>query len=79
MWVLHQLAELALPVRDERRDRKSGRVWRITAKGHALLEPPKIHGAAPGELFKLLERREYRYRYWAKRELRSVDPGARLY
>jgi len=58
-------------LRDERRDRHSGRIWRITAKGHDLQEPPKIHGASIEELLDLLKRPEYRYRYWAKRELRE--------
>lgn len=58
-------------LRDERRDRHSGRIWRITAKGHPLQEPPKIHGATIKQLLDLLKRREYRYRYWAKRELRE--------
>ena len=63
-------------LRDERRDRKSGRVWRITAKGRPLVEPPKIAGAPLAALFGVLERREYRYRYWAKREIRNREPVA---
>lgn len=57
-------------LRDERRDRHSGRIWRITAKGKPLQAMPKIHGASDAELLKLLERPEYRIRYLAKRELR---------
>ena len=60
-------------LRDERRDRKSGRVWRIVPKGATLQDPPKIHGASIFELLDLLKRTEYRYRYWAKRELRDRD------
>ena len=60
-------------LRDERRDRKSGRVWRIVPKGATLQDPPKIHGASIFELLELLKRPEYRYRYWAKRELRDRD------
>ena len=60
-------------LRDERRDRKSGRVWRIVPKGATLQDPPKIHGASIFELLDLLKRPEYRYRYWAKRELRDRD------
>ena len=62
-------------LRDERRDRHSGRIWRITAKGKKLQEPPRIHGASVAELIRILERPEYRYRYWAKREIRERDPG----
>lgn len=62
-------------LRDERRDRHSGRIWRITAKGKKLQEPPKIAEASIAELLDLLKRPEYRYRYWAKRELRERDAG----
>ncbi len=62
-------------LRDERRDRHSGRIWRITAKGKKLQDPPRIAGASVPQLLDVLERREYRYRYWAKRELRERDPA----
>ena len=61
-------------LRDERRDRHSGRIWRITAKGIPLQDPVKIDGASTTALIELLERPEYRIRYWAKRELRDRDP-----
>jgi len=61
-------------LRDSRRDRHSGRIWRITAKGKKLQDPPKIDGAPIGDLLDVLKRKEYRYRYWAKRELRERDP-----
>jgi len=40
-----------------------------------LQDPPKIHGASIAALLDLLKRPEYRYRYWAKRELRDRDHG----
>ncbi len=58
-------------LRDPRRDRKSGRIWRIVPKGAKLQTPPKIAGQSIGDLLDLLKRREYRFRYWAKRELRT--------
>lgn len=61
-------------LRDERRDRHSGRIWRITAKGHSLQDPPSIAGAPITSLLDLLKRPEYRYRYWARRELRERNP-----
>ncbi|MEE2642944.1 MAG: PVC-type heme-binding CxxCH protein [Planctomycetota bacterium] len=61
-------------LRDERRDRHSGRIWRIVAKDRPLVEPPRIAGASIEELLEILKRREYRYRYWAKREIREKDP-----
>lgn len=62
-------------LRDPRRDRKSGRIWRIIPKGATLAAPPKIYGASIAELLDILKRPEYRYRYWAKRELRAMDPS----
>jgi putative heme-binding domain-containing protein len=60
-------------LRDDRRDRHSGRIWRITAKGKKLTEPPKIAGASIEQLLDIHKRPEYRYRYWAKREIREHD------
>lgn len=62
-------------LRDKRRDRKSGRIWRIVPKGAKLQNPPKIAGQPIPALLNLLKRPEYRYRYWAKRELRDRDRG----
>lgn len=58
-------------LRDPRRDRTSGRIWRIVPKGVELQDPPKIAGASIEQLLENLKRREYRYRYWTKRELRD--------
>lgn len=63
-------------LRDPRRDRHSGRIWRIVPKGATLPDPPKIHGATTDDLVALLKRPEYRHRYWAKRELRMWDADA---
>ncbi|MEM7391131.1 MAG: HEAT repeat domain-containing protein, partial [Verrucomicrobiota bacterium] len=60
-------------LRDKRRDRVSGRIWRITAKGIPLQDPPRIAGASIPDLLEIMKRPEYRYRYWAKRELRDRD------
>jgi uncharacterized cupredoxin-like copper-binding protein/lysophospholipase L1-like esterase len=61
-------------LRDERRDRKAGRIWRVVPKDAQLQTPPKIAGAATSELLDILKRPEYRYRYWAKRVLREQNP-----
>ncbi len=58
-------------LRDPRRDRHSGRIWRITTKGKPLQDLQKIDGASIDELLDLLKRPEYRIRDWAKRELHS--------
>ncbi len=60
-------------LRDERRDRHSGRIWRITTKGQPTQEPQPIAGATIPDLLELLKRPESRVRYWAKRELRDRD------
>ena len=62
-------------LRDKRRDRRSGRIWRIFPKGAKPQNPPRIAGASIPELLDILKRREYRYRYWAKREIREKDPA----
>ena len=62
-------------LRDERRDRVSGRIFRIMPKGAKPQKMPRIDGAPLGQLLDILKRREYRYRYWAKRELRERDPA----
>ena len=61
-------------LRDPRRDRSSGRIWRIVPKGATLQDPPPIASASLADLLENLKRREYRYRYWTKRELRERDP-----
>lgn len=58
-------------LRDPRRDRTSGRIWRVVPKDAQLQEPPIIAGASIPELLDNLKRTEYRYRYWTKRELRQ--------
>ncbi|MFK8114034.1 MAG: PVC-type heme-binding CxxCH protein [Rubripirellula sp.] len=61
-------------LRDERRDRHSGRIWRITAKNKPLQDPPKIADASIDELLDQLKRPESRIRYWVRAELRERDP-----
>jgi putative heme-binding domain-containing protein len=58
-------------LRDERRDRHSGRIWRVTAKDQPLTDPPQIAGAPIPALLDVLKRPEFRLRYLAKRELRE--------
>jgi plastocyanin len=60
-------------LRDTRRDKKSGRIWRITAKAQPLEEAPKIAGASIPELLDLLKSENYRTRYRAKVELREKE------
>lgn len=74
-WYNPVKGHMQYALRDERRDRSSGRIWRITTKGQPLQEPPAIGGAPIPELVEILKRPQYRYRYWAKRELRERDPS----
>ena len=62
-------------LRDPRRDRKSGRIWRIVPKAVSLQDPPPIAGAPIPALLENLKRPEYRYRYWTRREIRERDPA----
>jgi len=56
-------------LRDPRRLRTSGRIWRIVPKGAKLAEPPAVAGAPIPALLDLLKSPHYRWRYQAKREL----------
>jgi azurin len=58
-------------LRDTRRDKTAGRIWRVTAKGRPLDEAPKIAGEPIDKLLDLLKAYEYRTRYEAKIELRE--------
>jgi putative heme-binding domain-containing protein len=75
-WYNPVKGHMQYSLRDERRDRHSGRIWRITTRGKKLQDPPGIAEASIPELLELLKRPEYRYRYWAKRELRQRDRAA---
>lgn len=58
-------------LRDPRRLRTSGRIWRIVPKGAMLATAPVIAGASIPDLLELLKSPHYRWRYEAKRELRE--------
>lgn len=62
-------------LRDPRRDRTSGRIWRIVPKGATLQETPKIAGATIPELLENLKRPESKIRAWTRRELSWRDAG----
>jgi hypothetical protein len=56
-------------LRDGRRDRTSGRIWRIVPKGAVLPPAPRIAGAPVPALLDLLKSPQFRIRDLAKREL----------
>ena len=63
-------------LRDERRDRHSGRIWRIVEKGKPLQKAPVLESAEIQDLLEQLKRPEGRIRSWVRRELRERDPDA---
>lgn len=75
-WYNPVKGHMQYSLRDTRRDKKSGRIWRITAKGRPLEPAPKIAGASIPELLDLLKSENYRTRYRAKVELRERDVNA---
>ena len=77
-WYNPVKGHMQYSLRDTRRDKKSGRIWRITAKGQPLEEAPKIAGASVPELLDLLKSENYRTRYRAKVELRERASSGQL-
>lgn len=73
-WYNPVKGHMQYSLRDTRRDKKSGRIWRITAKDQKLEEAPKFAGASIPELLELLKSENYRTRYRAKVELRERKP-----
>jgi glucose/arabinose dehydrogenase/azurin len=70
-WFNPLIGHMQYSIRDARRDKSRGRVWRITAKGRPLLTPPKIHGATIAQQLDLLKAYEDRTRYQARLALRE--------
>ncbi len=70
-WFNPLIGHMQYSLRDPRRDKTRGRVWRITAKGRPLLDWPKIDGATVAEQFDLLKAYEDRTRYHARLALRD--------
>lgn len=65
-------------LRDTRRDRESGRIWRIVPKGHSPASLPEIAEASEADLAALLGHTEFRVRYLATRELALRDRQAAI-
>ena len=70
-WFNPLIGHMQYSLRDPRRDKTRGRVWRITAKGRPLLDPPVIHGAPIERQLDLLKAYEDRTRYQARLALRD--------
>ena len=74
-WFNPLIGHMQYSLRDERRDRDHGRIWRVRHGSRPLLEPPEIAGASTPALVRLLESYEDRTRYRVRRELRERPRG----
>ena len=72
-WFNPLVGHMQYSLRDARRDKTHGRIWRITHEGSPLLTPPDIAGRPIGELLDLLKTYEDQVRYRVRRELRLHD------
>ncbi|HAE18059.1 MAG TPA: hypothetical protein DCG41_02470 [Verrucomicrobiales bacterium] len=68
-WYNPVLGHMQYSLRDERRDSRKGRIWRVTWKDRPLDKPAKIVDANVEELLDLLKAYEDRNRYRARRAL----------
>ncbi len=75
-WFNPLVGHMQYSIRDARRDKTHGRIWRITYEGSPLLTPPEIAGRPIGELLDLLKTYEDQVRYRVRRELRLHDADA---
>ena len=75
-WFNPLIGHMQYSLRDPRRDKAGGRVYRITAKGRPLLDPPRIEGQPIEAQLDLLKAYEDRTRYEARLALRSQPTEA---
>jgi glucose/arabinose dehydrogenase/azurin len=83
-WFNPLIGHMQYSIRDPRRDKKHGRVWRITAKGRPLNPRPRIHGQPIEAQLDLLKAYEDRTRYQTRLALRDrpaaeVAPAVRAW
>ncbi len=77
-WYNPIIGHMQFSLRDPKRDKAHGRIWRITAKGRELVKPAKIEGAGILEHLELLRSCEDRTRYRVRRALAGFDTPAVL-
>lgn len=75
-WINPLIGHMQYSMRDPRRDKVHGRIWRITAKGRPLVDPPKIAGQSIEAQLDLLKAYEDMTRYRARRALREQPRDA---
>ena len=68
-WFNPVIGHYQASLRDPRRDKTHGRVWRITAKGKSLVSPPVLTGRSVDSLLDCLKSDEYWVRYQVRRLL----------
>ncbi len=68
-WFNPLVGHMQHSIRDPNRDHIHGRIWRVTYKGNALVQPAKITGEPTEKLLDLLKTYEDRTRYRVKIEL----------
>lgn len=71
------IGHMQYSLRDPRRDKSHGRVWRIVAKDRPLRWQPDFAAASVDQLLKLLEDKESRIRFHARRRLQEM-PGRQV-
>ena len=72
-WFNPLIGHMQHNLRDPKRDKHHGRIWRVKYKEKPLLEIPKIEGAPIKDVVRLLERYEDSVRHLARMELRTRD------
>lgn len=72
-WFNPLIGHMQHNLRDPKRDKHHGRIWRVRYKDKPLLEIPKIEGAPIQDVVRLLERYEDSVRHLARMELRTRD------
>ena len=72
-WFNPLIGHMQHNLRDPKRDKHHGRIWRVRYKDKPLLEIPEIEGAPIADVVRLLERYENNVRHLARMELRTRD------
>lgn len=75
-WFNPLIGHMQFSLRDPRRDKTHGRVWRVMAKDRPLLTRPTLHGEPIATQIAHLEAYEDRTRYWARLALRDQPTDA---
>ncbi len=72
-WYNPLVGHMQHSLRDPKRDKHHGRIWRIRYTGNDLVKAPQIVNQPIETLLDLLKEPEYRTRYRVRRELRNFD------